>query len=111
MVMRLSFSLDPELVDMIDQYAKERSVRREKAILELIEAGITHIREGGTIKIEQCRSFEEIDEVKGDIKMLIGAVTELQKEIRLIHHTFEKEWATESSPVPFQSNKWWRIWK
>ncbi len=109
--MRLSFSLDPELVDMIDQYAKERSVRREKATLELIEAGLTHIQEGGTIKIEQCRSFEEIDEVKSDIKMLVETVTELQKEVRLIHHTIEKEWASESSPVPFQSNRWWKFWK
>lgn len=110
MVMRLSFSLDPELVDMIDQYAKKRVLKREMAILELIEAGITHIREGGTIKIEQCRTFEEFSQIKKNMEELTAVVSELQKEVHLIHHTIEKEWINESSVVPYQSNKWWKFW-
>jgi hypothetical protein len=111
MVMRISFSVDPELVDMIDQYAKERGIRREKAALELIEAGITHIKEGGTIKIEQCRSFEEFDQIQKNLLEITSVMEELRKEVRLMHHTLEKEWNSESGIVPFQSQKWWRIWK
>jgi hypothetical protein len=111
MVMRISFTLDPELVDMIDQYAKTRSLKREKAILELIEAGITHVKEGGVIDIDQCRTFEELDQIINGFEKMDRSIAELKKEVRLMHHTIEKEWNKESSIVPFQTSRWWRFWK
>ncbi len=110
MVMRLSFTLDPELVDMIDQYAGGRSIKRDKAILELIEAGITHIREGGSIKIEQCRSFEEFEILRKTIDELRAEIVEMQRELRSIRHTVERERDEEAGVVPFQSRKWWKFW-
>jgi len=110
MVMRLSFTLDPELVDMIDQYAGGRSIKRDKAILELIEAGITHIREGGSIKIEQCRSFEEFEILRKTIDELKAEIVEMQRELRRIRHTVEREQDEEAGVVPFQSRKWWKFW-
>jgi ASC-1-like (ASCH) protein len=110
MVMRLSFTLDPELVDMIDQYAGGRSIKRDKAILELIEAGITHVTEGGSIKIEQCRSFEEFEIIRKTIDELKAEVVEMQGELRRIRHTVEREQDEEAGVVPFQSRKWWKFW-
>ncbi|HDR73451.1 MAG TPA: type II secretion system protein E [Methanoculleus sp.] len=110
MVMRLSFTLDPELVDMIDQYASGRSIKRDKAILELIEAGITHVTEGGSIKIEQCRSFEEFEIIRKNINELKEEFVEMQRELRRIRHTVEREREEEAGVVPFQSKKWWKFW-
>jgi metal-responsive CopG/Arc/MetJ family transcriptional regulator len=110
MVMRLSFSLDPELVEMIDKYASERVIKRDTAILELIEAGITHINEGGQIKIEQCRSFEDFNILRAQMNDLIGTVEELKKEVHLVHHTVERAKEEEAHTVPFQSKKWWKFW-
>ena len=111
MVMRISFTLDPELVDMIDQYAKTRTLKREKAVLELIEAGITHFKEGGVIDIDRCRTFEELDQIITGMEKMGRSLSELKKEVRLMHHTIEKEWNKESSIVPFQASRWWRFWK
>ncbi|MDG6257356.1 MAG: type II secretion system protein E [Methanomicrobiaceae archaeon] len=110
MVMRLSFTLDPELVDMIDQYASGRSIKRDKAILELIEAGITHVTEGGSIKIEQCRSFEEFEIIRKNINELKEEFVEMQRELRRIRHTVEREREEEAGVVPFQSKRWWKFW-
>jgi ASC-1-like (ASCH) protein len=110
MVMRLSFTLDPELVDMIDQYASGRSIKRDTAILELIEAGITHVKEGGVIKIEQCRSFEEFEIIRKNIDELKTEVSEMQREMRLVRHTVERERDEEAGVIPFQSRKWWKFW-
>ena len=41
MVMRCSFALDPDLMEQIDQFAREHSLDRNEAILELIEAGLS----------------------------------------------------------------------
>ena len=111
MVMRISFSVDPELVDMIDQYAKKSSLKREQAILELIEAGITHIQEGGAIKIEQCRSFEEFGIIRRQLDTLSGRVEEMAGEIHVIHHAVEKDRIEEAGVVPFQTKRWWEFWK
>jgi hypothetical protein len=111
MGMRLSFSVDPELVDMVDQYAKKRAIKREQAILELIEAGITHIQEGGAIKIEQCRSFEEFGFIRKQLSEIGETVGEMRNELRVIHHAVEKEMDEEAGVIPFQSKKWWQIWR
>jgi hypothetical protein len=111
MGMRLSFSVDPGLVDMVDQYAKNRAIKREQAILELIEAGITHIQEGGTIKIEQCRSFEEYSIIRKQLSEIGEIVGELRGEIHVIHHEIEKDLNEEARVVPFQSKRWWEFWK
>jgi len=110
MAMRLSFALDPETVDLIDQYANKRAIKREKAVLELIEAGITHVQEGGVIKIEQKRSFEEFKKISEDIDELKETVSGLTTELHAIHHIIQKEKDEEASIIPYQTPRWWDFW-
>ncbi len=58
MVMRCSFALDPDLMEQIDQFAREHSLDRNEAILELIEAGLS-CKDAGEAPVRQPRSFED----------------------------------------------------
>lgn len=107
MAMRLSFTIEPETSDMIDRYAKERGIKREKAVLELIEAGIAHMHEGGEINLEKRRTFEEIDVIKKEILGMSSIISEIKKEVGLIHHIIDNDLRPQLSAVPYQSKKWW----
>ena len=111
MAMRLSFTLDPETVEMIDQYAKNRSIKREKAVLELLETGLAYFEKGGEIKIEKTHSFEEYATIRKELEDIKTLVSDLQKEVKLVHHTIENESNKETGIIPFQTKSWWEIWK
>ena len=111
MAMRLSFTLDPETVELIDQYAKNRSIKREKAVLELLEAGFAYSEKAGEIKIEKKHSFEEYAAIRKDIEEIKARISDLTKEVKLVHHTLEDERNKETAIVPFQTKNWWEIWK
>jgi len=66
MPMRVSFTLDPETMDHIDKFAKEHGIERNRAILEFIENGYEKLTEGGTIKLNQQRAFEEYNTIRKD---------------------------------------------
>ncbi len=110
MTMRCSFSLDDELMDLIDQYAKEHLIDRNKAILELIEIGLAH-RDEGEASIQKTRNFEEIQAIRHDIDSLKQMVQELKSEIRLMSHIMDTDWRKEARGVPFQTRRWWKFWK
>lgn len=111
MAMRLSFTVDSDVVDMIDTYAKTSSTKREKAILDLIEAGISHMQAGGNLKNEPKRSFEEFSLIKRDIEDLKCLMQDLQNEVHLMHHLLEDDLVREAGAVPYQNRRWWEFWK
>ncbi|NYT05477.1 MAG: type II secretion system protein E [Methanomicrobiales archaeon] len=111
MAMRLSFTLDSDVVEMIDIYAKKRSVKREKAILELIEAGIAHMEHGGIVDTKPKRSFEEFTQLHRELGEVRERVADLQNEMRLVHHIIENDVVNEARGTPYQAKRWWEIWK
>ncbi len=110
MTMRCSFTLDDDLMNLIDQYAKEHLVDRNKALLELIESGLSD-PEKNNITVQKTRSFEEIQTIRGEIQELRKMVAELKSEIRLMSHILDTDWKKEAHGVPFQTKGWWRIRK
>ena len=110
MTMRCSFTLDDELFDLIDQFAKERLIDRNKAILELIEAGF-QAQQKGEMNIQKQRSFEEIRTIRNEIEAMKKILNELKSEVRLMSHVLDSDWKREVHGVPFQTRKWWMFRK
>ncbi|MGB4280149.1 MAG: type II secretion system protein E [Methanoculleus sp.] len=110
MVMRCSFALDPDLMEQIDQFAREHSLDRNEAILELIEAGLS-CKDAGEAPVRQPRSFEEFNRLQQELEEVKNALTELKKEVRLVHHTIETDWNRETKGVPFQTKHPWEFWR
>ncbi len=111
MVMRCSFTPDPDLMEQIDQFAKEHGVDRNEGILELIEAGLAHFQHQGGAGVKQQRSFEELNRLRGDIEDVKTILSELRSELRLVHHTIETDWGREARGVPFQTKHPWEFWR
>jgi metal-responsive CopG/Arc/MetJ family transcriptional regulator len=109
-IMRCSFTLDDDLMNLIDQYAKEHLTDRNKALLELIEFGLSN-PEKNDIAVQKTRSFEEIMTIREEIQEMKKMVTELKSEIRLMSHILDTDWKKEARGVPFQTKGWWRIRK
>jgi hypothetical protein len=111
MVIRCSFTLDHDMMEQIDQFARERSLDRNEALLELIEAGIEHFSAGGSAVAKQQRSFEEIRSLKQDMESVKSVLDDLRNEVRLVHHTIETDWKKEAKGVPFQTKHPWEFWR
>jgi predicted transcriptional regulator len=111
MAMRCSFALDPDLMEQIDQFAKDHALDRNEALLELIEAGLANLREGGVLTTRQQRSFEELNQVRREMEEIKGVLAELRNEVRLVHHTIETDWSKEARGVPFQTKHPWEFWR
>jgi metal-responsive CopG/Arc/MetJ family transcriptional regulator len=109
-IMRCSFTLDDDLMNQIDQYAKEHLTDRNKALLDLIESGLSN-PEKNDIIVQKTRSFEEIVTIREEIQEMKKMVAELKSEIRLMSHILDTDWKKEARGVPFQTKGWWRIRK
>lgn len=108
--MRVSFTLDDNLMNLIDQYAKEHLIDRNKALLELLEFGLSN-PERSDIAGQKTRSFEELQTIREDIQEIKKIITDLKSEIRLMSHILDTDWKKEARSVPFQTKGWWRIRK
>jgi metal-responsive CopG/Arc/MetJ family transcriptional regulator len=64
MAMRCSFALDPGLLEQIDQYARDNTLDRNEAILELIETGLTRREDDRPLPVRPQRSSEELDSLR-----------------------------------------------
>jgi len=111
MVMRCSFTLDPEMLDSIDTFAKKHNIERNEAILELIEAGFARFQENGEVEIKTQRTFEEFAIIRKDLDDLRALVQNMRDEVRLVHHTLESDYEKEARCVPYQSRYLWEFWK
>ncbi|MDD2472939.1 MULTISPECIES: type II secretion system protein E [unclassified Methanoculleus] len=109
--MRCSFALDPDLMEQIDQFARDHAFDRNEAILELIEAGLASRQDGETVPVRQQRSFEEFDRLQRELEDVKEVLTELRNEVRLVHHTIETDWNKEAKGVPFQTKHPWEFWR
>ncbi len=111
MAVRISFTMDTETMDLIDKFAKDHGIDRNRAILELIESGYTHITGGHPVMLNQKRSFEEYHELNMAMKEMQTSLLNLTEEIQLIHHIIDTEMGKETKPVPYQTKKWWEFRK
>jgi metal-responsive CopG/Arc/MetJ family transcriptional regulator len=107
MVMRCSFTLDPEMLDSIDAFAKKNSIERNEAILELIETGFAGLESGREVEIKKQRAFEEFVQIRREIDELKELVQHMRDELRLIHHTIEVDYSKEACGVPYQTRNIW----
>ncbi|MDD1715394.1 MAG: type II secretion system protein E [Methanolinea sp.] len=110
MAIRVSISIDPDTMDLIDKFALEHGIDRNRAILECIEAGYTQITGGSAITVNQQRAYEEYHALTLSMSEVRTALTNLVQEVRLMHHTVEQDWK-EMRTVPYQSRRWWEFWK
>jgi len=111
MAIRISITTDTEMMELVDKYAKEHNIDRNRAILELIETGFTKATGTTPVNLNQKRAFEEYNDLKLALEGMKQALKELTEEVKLIHHIIDIEWGREMRPVPFQSRKWWEFWK
>ena len=79
--MRQSFSVDPDIMERIDKYSKSRGIKREEAILELVEAGISFTEGGGEIKSENKRSYEEFYKIRKDLDNMQKMIQEIKNQM------------------------------
>jgi hypothetical protein len=86
MAVRLSFTLDPELSERIDEFAKAKDFDRNEAVLRLIEAGLLRAEEEGFVAPPANRDFRETERMQKNIDNLMRTVDDLKKEIRVMHH-------------------------
>ncbi|WP_235855590.1 type II secretion system protein E [Methanofollis fontis] len=92
---------------MIDAFARKRSIERNEAILELIEAGFARFQEGGVVEVEKQRSFEEFATIRKDVAELKESIANMRDELRLVHHTLESDYTKEAHCVPYQTKNIW----
>lgn len=107
MVMRCSFTLDPEMLDSIDDFAKKHSIERNEAILELIETGFASLESGKEVEIKKQRAFEEFMQIRQEIDGLKESVQNMRDELKLIHHIIESDYCKEARSVPYQTKSIW----
>lgn len=100
MAIRISITTDTEMMELVDQYARDHGIDRNRAILELIESGFT--KETGTtpVKLNQKRAFEEYTDLKLGLDAMKQSIRELTDEVKLIHHIVDIEWGREMRPGP-----------
>lgn len=112
MVMRCSFKIDPELMDMIDDYVREHHIDRNAGIQKLIETGFANIDSGAELfEKHKRKTYEEIEDILADIHEIKETLSDLRNEVRLIHHIIDTDWTKEAEGVPYQGKKTWEVWK
>jgi hypothetical protein len=112
MSMRISFTLDNDLAHQIEQFATEKRIERNEAILRLIEAGVEKYTEDNSfVPVPRERSFEEVKVIKRTLESLTDAVVDLKKEIRVVHHILDLKWQKDQLPLPQETRRWWEFWK
>jgi len=86
MAIHLSFTLDPELAERVDIFAKKQELERNEALLRLIEGGLMQAEQAGIVPTPRERSFKETIRMQKNIDMLVRNIDELKKEVRVMHH-------------------------
>lgn len=89
MALRISFTLDPELSERLDIFAKKQELERNEALLRLIESGLTQAERDGIIPPARERSFKEVAHLQKNIDVMIRAIEDLKKEVRVMHHLID----------------------
>jgi hypothetical protein len=110
MAMRVSITIDPDTMDLIDKFAIEHGIDRNRAILECIESGYAQLTGESAVTLNQQRAYEEYHALTLSMDEVRTSLTNLIEEIRLMHHTVEQEWKGICT-VPYQSRRWWEFWK
>ncbi|MDH7510928.1 MAG: type II secretion system protein E [Methanolinea sp.] len=111
MPIRLSITIDSEIIDQVDKFAKEQGFDRNRAILECISAGIQRLSAGEQLNTSQITRLEDYKEIRATLNDIKATLGNLIEEIRVMHHTIEAEWLKENRAVPYQSRKWYEFWK
>ncbi|HJK11574.1 MAG TPA: type II secretion system protein E [Methanocorpusculum sp.] len=102
MALRLSFTLDPELSERIDLFAKKQDLDRNEAVLRLIESGLFVAEQKGEMPPAPKRDFKEMVRMQRNAALLLRSMDELKKEVRVMHHMInleEKREAEEKAAV------------
>ncbi len=109
MALRLSFTLDTELSERIDLFAKKQEIDRNEAVLRLIEAGLFQAEQKGEMPPAPKRDFKEFARMQKNVDMLLRSMDELKKEVRVMHHVIdlEEKRETEEKVSGKPVAKWW----
>jgi hypothetical protein len=71
---------------LVDKYAKEHNIDRNRAILELIESGFTKVTGTTPGNLNQKRVFKDYNDLKLALEGMKLSFNELTEEVKLIHH-------------------------
>ncbi|MDR3102442.1 MAG: ribbon-helix-helix protein, CopG family [Methanocalculaceae archaeon] len=109
MTLRLSFTLDPELLERIDLFAKKQELDRNEAVLRLIEAGLFQAEQNGEMLPAPKRDFKEFGRMQKNVDLLLASIDELKTEVRIMHHViYLKEMRETEVKVAGKSiGRWW----
>ncbi len=78
MAIRISITTDTEMMELVDQYARDHGIDRNRAILELIESGFTKATGTTPVNLNQKRAFEEYTDLK------LGLGSPLRSGLRIV---------------------------
>ncbi len=109
--MRLSFTVDADAMELIDEFAKEHGLERNRAILELIENGYARLQGAELTTLNQKRAFEEYEKLNTAILELQSSLEALREEVRLVRHLLNRETGTRIRAYPYRGKKWWEFWQ
>lgn len=109
MALRLSFTLDPELSERIDLFAKKQEMEKNEAVLRLIEAGLFQAEQKGEMLPSPKRDFKEFARMRKNVDLLLRSMDELKKEVRVMHHVIDLEEGREAEDktVAKPARRWW----
>jgi len=68
MPIRLSITIDSETMDLIDKFAKEEGIDRNRAILECIQTGIQKINAGEQVSLPETTTPRGVQGNQGCLK-------------------------------------------
>jgi hypothetical protein len=109
--MRLSFTIDADAMELIDEFAKEHGLERNRAILELLENGYARLQGAELATLNQKRTFEEYEKLNQAILELRSSLEALREEVRLIRHLLNRETGIRTRAYPYRGRKWWELWR
>lgn len=109
MALRLSFTLDPDLSERIDLFAKKQDIDRNEAVLRLIEAGLFQAEQKGEMPPAPKRDFQEFVRMQKNVDLLLRSMDEVKKEVRVMHHLIDlkEKREAEERTVTKPAGKWW----
>ncbi|MCZ9312810.1 MAG: type II secretion system protein E [Methanocorpusculum sp.] len=109
MALRLSFTLDPELSERIDLFAKKQDLDRNEAVLRLIESGLFQAEQKGEMPPAPKRDFKELVRMQKNVDLLLHSMEEVKKEVRVMHHMIdlEEKREAEGKSATKPAGKWW----
>ena len=111
MAIRVSFEIDRDVRDAIEKYARENGLEFTSSIQDLLIKGIAAAYSGKKYDIELLKNqaHEEYRQILENTSEVHTQVTELAKELKLMHYLLETGWQPNADFVVHKEKIWKKI--